>query len=170
MAGDLGRIERELACVLTDEEVQSRARLLAETVTTMDEVQAERTGRMKEFKDRLTGLNEQQRKLSRVICDRSERRMVLCAVRFHLPVEGLKRVVRMDTGEVVGEEPMSESERQLHLFAAQQDFATYMESQGIAPVAPADPVAGEVVPLAACKGCGATAPELHAADCPEAGL
>jgi hypothetical protein len=41
---DHGRTERELVCVLTDEEVQSRARMLAETVTVIDEVQTASQG------------------------------------------------------------------------------------------------------------------------------
>jgi hypothetical protein len=103
MAIKEGRIELELPCALTDEEVQSRSRMLGETVWEIDETNTARSAAMKEFKERLVGLNEQQRKLSRMIRNRVEARMVRCAVQFHTPAEGLKRVIRMDTGEMVSE-------------------------------------------------------------------
>jgi hypothetical protein len=37
----------------------------------------------------------------------------------------------MDTGEVVTEEPMTDQEKQLNLFAAQQEFAKFMQDQGV---------------------------------------
>lgn len=134
MALQQGRTELELPCTLTDEEVQSRGRMLGETIWAIDDTQAARTAAMKEFKERLVGLNEQQRKLARVIRNRVENRMVQCAVQFHAPLEGVKRIVRMDTGEVVREEPMTDSEKQLNLFAAQGDFESFMKDQGIEPL------------------------------------
>jgi hypothetical protein len=132
------RIELELPCMLTDEEVQSRGRMLGETVSIIDDTQTARTAKMKEFKEQLVGLNEAQRKLARVIRHRVENRMVCCAVLFHVPGEGMKRIVRTDTGEVVREEEMTESERQLNLFAAQHEFQAFMESQDIEQPPPAD--------------------------------
>lgn len=123
--------ELELPCALTDEEVYSRSRMLGETVSLIDDTQAARTAAMKEFKERLVGLNETQRKLARIIRDRVESRMVRCVVRFHSPGEGMKRTVRTDTGEMVREEAMTESEKQLNLFAGQRAFDEYMESQGV---------------------------------------
>ncbi|MDR3799709.1 MAG: hypothetical protein P4K93_16265, partial [Terracidiphilus sp.] len=126
-----GRIEIELPCALTDEEIQSRGRMLGETIWAIDDTNAARTASMKEFKERLVGLNEQQRKLAIIIGNRVEKRMVRCAVQFHTPCEGMKRVVRLDTGEMVREEPMTDSEKQLNLFAAQQEFEHYMNAQGV---------------------------------------
>lgn len=126
-----GRIELELPCSLTDEEIQSRGRMLGETIWTIDDTNAARTASMKEFKEKLVGLNEQQRKLARIISNRVETRMVRCAIQFHAPCEGMKRVVRMDTGEMVREEPMTDSEKQLNLFAARQEFEHFMKGQGL---------------------------------------
>ena len=42
-----GRTELELPCTLTDEEVQSRGRMLCETIWVIDEVQKARTEAMK---------------------------------------------------------------------------------------------------------------------------
>jgi hypothetical protein len=129
------RIELELPCELTDEELHSRARMISETIGQIDDVQAARTEQMKKFKEHLTGLVEMQRKLARIIKTGIEPRMVYCAVLFHTPCEGHKRIIRTDTGEPVREEPMTDQEKQLNLFAAQSDFAKFMEGQGIDPPA-----------------------------------
>jgi hypothetical protein len=131
MAIQEGRIELELFCTLIDDEVRSRGLMLGETIWAIDDTNSARTAAMKEFKERLVGLNEQQRKLARIIRERAEQRMVSCAVQFHTPCEGIKRIVRIDTGEMVREEPMTNSEKQLNLFAAQSDFERFMESQKI---------------------------------------
>jgi hypothetical protein len=131
------RIELALYCTLTDEEVQSRGLMLGETISAIDDTNGARTAAMKEFKDRLTGFVELQRKLARIIRERSEERMVTCWVIYHAPAEGMKRIVRSDTGEVVREEEMTSSEKQLNLFASQQDFQQFMDCQGI-PEPPED--------------------------------
>lgn len=109
-------IEKDLPCELTDAEVQSRGRMLSETIWAIDATNAARSETMKEFKDRLTGLNETQRKLAQAIQSRVEKRIVQCAQKFHVPVEGRKRVTRLDTGEVVLESAMTDAEKQLNLF------------------------------------------------------
>ncbi len=133
MAIQAAFIEEELPCMLTDDELQSRGRMLCETIWQIDDTEAARTEAMKGFKQRLTGLNETQRKLAKVIRDRIETRMVRCVVRYHVPAEGAKRVMRTDTGEVVREEPMTDAEKQLNLFAAQAEFEQFMAREGIAP-------------------------------------
>jgi hypothetical protein len=137
-----GRVELELFCMLTDEEVQNRGLMLGETVSAIDDTNTARTAAMKEFKERLVGLTEQQRKLARIIRERAEQRMVTCAVRYHAPCEGIKRIVRLDTGELVREEPMTNSEKQLNLFAAQSDFDVFMKSQGLGNELPPNTVDG----------------------------
>ena len=125
------RIELALFCMLTDEEVQSRGLMLGETISAIDDTNTARSVAMKEYKERLTGYVELQRKLARIIRERSEERMVACWVIFHAPAEGMKRIIRSDTGEVVREEEMTSSEKQLNLFAGQQDFKEFMEGQGL---------------------------------------
>ena len=125
------RIELELFCQLSEEEMRSRALMLAETVHTIDEVQAARTETAKEFREKLTGLLETQRKLSQVLHDGAEKRQVFCRAFFHVPVPGTKRIVRLDTGEVVREEAMSAAELQLNIFAPQEEFEHFMRGEGV---------------------------------------
>jgi len=95
------KIEIELACSLSDDEVRSRGDYLVELIARMDET---------------------QRKVASAIRTRCEIRMVRCWVTYHEPCEGMKRVVRMDTGDVVSEEPMTDAEKQLNLFASIEDL------------------------------------------------
>ncbi len=136
------RIELELACTLGEDELQSRSLALVETVTAKDEVDAARKAVAKEFRDKLTGLDERQRLLSRVIRSGIEHRMVACLVKFHVPAEATKRIIRLDTGDVVREEAMTESECQLHMFASQGEFERFMGSQQTPEPGDAEPEAG----------------------------
>ena len=65
-----------------------------------------------------------------------------CVVQFHTPCEGIKRVVRMDTGEVVREEGMTNAEKQLNLWDSQLEFRRFMDTNGVcdAPEEPAPDV------------------------------
>lgn len=109
-------IERKLMCALTDAELVSRGRMMAELFATIDSVEAARSEAMKNFKARLTGLNEEQRKLGRALEEKQEERLLTCMVTFHSPEVGIKRIVRSDTGEVVEEVPMTDAEKQIPLF------------------------------------------------------
>lgn len=73
---------------------------------------------MKDFKDLLVGHEERQRELSRAIRTGQEERLVACIVNFHSPVEATKQIVRLDTGEIVGDEPMSAEECQTKIWQA----------------------------------------------------
>ena len=130
MSGILGKpVELKLPCTLTDRELQSRGLMLGASVIQKAEVEQQRREAAKEFRDRLTGIDELQRELTAVLTSGIEFRMVGCLVQFHTPAEATKRTVRCDTGEVVKEEPMTAGECQLHLWAAQQDFEKFMREQ-----------------------------------------
>lgn len=137
MINGLGkRIELQLPCTLTEHELSSRSMMLVESIGRVDEVNAARSEAMKSFKDTLTGLEERQRELAKAIRTGIEDRMVACLAQFHTPVEATKRILRLDTGEVVREEAMSSAECQLHMFDSKVEFEKYMSSQ-------ADPPPGE---------------------------
>jgi hypothetical protein len=123
------RTEMELPCALSDEEMHSRSMMLVETVNQKIDTSAARTVAMKEFKDRLTAIEERQRELSNILSTGIEKRMVQCVAEFHSPVEATKRITRLDTGEVVKEEAMSAAECQLHMFGSVAEFERYMREQ-----------------------------------------
>ena len=110
------RIERKLVCELSEGELQLRSASLADTVTTIDQTKTARKQKAKEFGDLLAGLEDRQRELSRAIRTGTEERLVACVVNFHTPIEATKTIVRLDTGEIVSEEPMSSEECQTKIW------------------------------------------------------
>lgn len=165
MATQGKRVELELYCALTEEELRSRALMLVEAVTAIDDTEAARTAATKEFRERITGLVETQRKLSKILRDQAERRMVQCAVLFHVPQEGTKRVVRLDTGEIAREEAMSAADLQLNIWNSPNDFIDFMRGQGVeetaADLAKAEPEAEpaqEALPLESDDGIDPSSP------------
>lgn len=115
------QIEIHLACELSEEEIQLRAQELGVSVVDLDAVNDEKATVMKRFKERLEVIQHRMRRLSKVVQEKREYRMVPCVVAFHTPAQGIKRTVRQDTGEIVREEPMTEGERQDNLFQQQKD-------------------------------------------------
>lgn len=106
----------DLMCDLGNDEVNDRAQQLSSTISRNDEVDAEKRASAKHYAEQLNALGGQIRKLSGVIRQRAESRPVACAVLFHSPSTGTKRIVRKDTGEVVRDEAMSQFEMQNNLF------------------------------------------------------
>jgi hypothetical protein len=106
----------DLMCELGQEELNERAQQLSSTVVRFDEVELEKKNSNKQYADRLNELGGAIRKLSGIVRQRAESRPVKCAVLFHSPTVGTKRIVRKDTGEIVREEPMSAVECQNNLF------------------------------------------------------
>jgi hypothetical protein len=106
----------DLICELNDLELQDRALQMSSVVIRTDEVEAQKKDAMKGFTEELGSLRGEMRRLSGVIRNRCERRAVMCAVMFHKPVQGTKRIVRRDTGDIVRDEPMTAFEMQDNLF------------------------------------------------------
>ena len=109
-------VVRDLMCDLSDEELFDRAQQLSSTLQRYDEVELEKKNSNKRYSDMLGELGGEARKLSVIIRRRCESRPVCCAVMFHAPVKGSKRIVRTDTGEIVSDEPMTAAELQNNLF------------------------------------------------------
>ena len=140
------QIELELLCELTDEEVQMRGLQLASAFVERDKVDAAKRDAARSFGKQLEGIDERMRRLSDAIAERREYRFVRCAVIFHSPANGTKRIVRADTGEIVREEPMTMAECQQFLFTDAQVDA---ESDAAAVTEIAEVLDGSVLDQAA---------------------
>jgi hypothetical protein len=121
---------------------------------TIDETNAARSKSSKEFKDLLAGLEERRRELSLAIRTGFEERLVPCVVRFHHPVEATKTIIRLDTGELVEECPMTVEECQTRMFA---------ETPAAAPEVIENPTSAELEEFAT-DGTDAIAGDAEAAD------
>jgi hypothetical protein len=111
-----------LFCEFTDAELEQKGQELSTTMLKYDEVEAAKKVATAEFTDEMKGLRGSMRGLSQAIRKRGEVRPVDCKVVFHVPEIGIKRTVRLDTGEVVREEAMSTDERQENLFGEVSDL------------------------------------------------
>ena len=109
-------VELELPCDLTEDEMRCKVQQVAAALAETDTVESAKADADKEFKRQLQELNERMRRLGKHVREKSEIRMVICTVEFNVPQIGVKRVTRKDTGELVREVPMTDEERQLHIF------------------------------------------------------
>lgn len=111
------RVERELRCVLTDEEVAHRADECAQKIAEIDAVESAKKSAMSEYKHELEALHGDVRTLSREVRERATTRTVECEV--WIRPDGVE-TVRTDTGEVIGRRPLDPSEKQGSLFSLPQ--------------------------------------------------
>ncbi len=114
---------------------RSGAQQLGLTTLRIDEVEAAKASANKEWKEELSGLREDTRKLSRALQSRKELRAVVCLVQYHSPVQATKRLIRKDTGEHFRDEPMDGQECQANLFEPDlQDLADRVKQHGLEEV------------------------------------
>ena len=110
------RINVSLQCEYTPEELNEKRDELSATVIEANLVEGKKSDAAKAFKEELDALYSRTGILARQIKIRGEFRGVECAVEMNKPVTGVKRIVRLDTGELVKDEPMTYDERQDNLF------------------------------------------------------
>lgn len=110
------KISEQLFCVFTQEEIETKGQELSTSMIAYDEVESAKKEATKEYTDQLKALRGTMRGLSRAIRKKGETRPVECIVHFHIPDIGRKRIVRIDTGELVREEAMTPEECQENLF------------------------------------------------------
>lgn len=100
----------------TEDEVKEKAKTLALAVQRQTQAQEEQKAAQSQFKERIESCTSQIGKLSREINMGWEMRTIPCFVLFHNPKQGMKQIVRTDTGELVREIAMTTSEMQEKLF------------------------------------------------------
>jgi hypothetical protein len=115
-------IQQELECTLNEAELNERGQRMSSAMLKYDEVEAAKKEAVKDYSEEMKALRGQMRELPRVIRRRSEIRTVTCGVQFHMPEVGMKRVIRLDTGEIVRDEVMTVDERQNNLFEDIQEL------------------------------------------------
>lgn len=112
----------DLVCELGDDELRVRGTSMSAAMLRYDEVELAKKEPSKDFAEEMKALRGQMRSLSKAIRSKSEVRPVQCGLQFHKPQVGMKRIVRMDTGEIVRDEVMSLDERQNNLFEDIQEL------------------------------------------------
>ena len=96
--------------------MQERYMSVSNAMLKYDEVKLARKESSKEQAEEMNALRGEIRPLSKAIRSKGEWRAVKHTIRFHKPTVGLKRIIRLDTGDIVRDEQMSCEECQDNLF------------------------------------------------------
>ena len=102
-----------LMCDLTQSERNEYGIKLATRLGDMEAIEAEKKKNADHFKDRIAGLQAACDELSRKVRDGKEWREVECEVLLGSPDREHKQTIRLDTGETIKTERMTESDLQM---------------------------------------------------------
>lgn len=108
------RIERELPCVLTEEELAETAKALALNVAEYNTVEDEKKSVMQQYTEQLKLLDTLQRRMAKIVETGVEDRPVMCQVDYHAPESGYKQIIRQDTFEIVETLPMNKYDEEAY--------------------------------------------------------
>ncbi len=106
------KLSMQLECAYGDDELAEKRDALADATIAVGEVEFRKSSAAKAFKEELDALYAKCGQLSRQIRARSEFRMTDCVIEMNKPNVGEKTTIRLDTGEMVKVEVMTDSERQ----------------------------------------------------------
>lgn len=101
-----------LACQYSDAELAEKRDALADVILAIDKVENRKSEAAKAFKEELDGMYAQSGRLAHQIRAREEQRMVDCICEMNKPNVGEKTTIRIDTGEMLKVEVMTDDERQ----------------------------------------------------------
>ena len=138
------KITLELRCEYSDDELAFKRDELSTVIVHQGAVETRKAEVNRGLKEELDGLYARASELAHQIKRRGENRPVECLVEFHKPNIGEKTIVRLDTGEQVRVEPMTEDERQeeieFDVSEAHDDIKSLIDSASDAPLpSPAPP-------------------------------
>ena len=134
------KINQELPVPYTEEELATMRDELARLVLGESEVRQRKKVAMDAFKEELEELISSRRDIAHRIRRKSEDREIECRVEFHSPTIGMKRLIRMDTGELLREEQMTDEELQEELFSP-DEFNKLFDGEDPPPTSPGEAAA-----------------------------
>ena len=130
----------ELRCEYSDDELAFKRDELSTVIVHQGAVETRKAEVNRGLKEELDGLYARASALAHQIKRRGENRPVECLVEFHKPNVGEKTIIRLDTGEQVRVEPMTEDERQeemeFDVSEAHDDIKSLIDSASDAPLPP----------------------------------
>lgn len=100
---------RELKCILSDEEINDRAKDMSQKNQERIDTEIEKKAVVKSFNQAIKNLQRIIDADARVINDGFEYREIECDIEMNTPVAGTKTITRNDTGKS-WEEPMTDEE------------------------------------------------------------
>src|ERR1700744_5446310 len=111
------RVSEFLRYDFTEDELREKSKNLALAVQNKTQAQEGQKAAASQFKELIENADAKIGKLSRDINMGWEMRTVDCAVLFHTPVQGTKRIMRLDTNKIVRDQAMLAAEMQENLFS-----------------------------------------------------
>ena len=105
-------VTQALMCRLTEAELEEESRKLTDFLLEKATLEVEKSASNKHYADRIKAVDVRIEKQIPVVRDREIEREVECRVEYNVPEVGLKRITRLDTGEVVETREMTENEKQ----------------------------------------------------------
>jgi hypothetical protein len=106
------KLSLTLPCQYTDAELADKRDALADITIAIDTVENRKSDAAKAFKEELDGMYANCGKLAHQIRAREEHRLIDCIVEMNKPQVGEKTTIRLDTGEMLKVEVMTDAERQ----------------------------------------------------------
>ena len=103
--------EELLECILTDKELMIKADELARLNQEKTRLDNEKKATVSEFAAKINTCDAGISRLSLAISTKRESRTVDCEIRYNDPNEGIKTIVRLDTGDNVRQLVMTENEK-----------------------------------------------------------
>jgi hypothetical protein len=96
---------------LTDEEKIEIGQNLTEKLLRLRELEDQRKEEMQKFKMQIMGEAAEVQHLTDMLHNGTEERPVKCEVVYHMPVMGMKTIMRLDTNEPFDEKDMSAADK-----------------------------------------------------------
>lgn len=116
------RIERDLPCILTEDELAETARALALNVAEYNTLEEEKKAVMQQYTERLKLIDTLQRRMAKIVETGKEERPVMCQVDYHAPEWGYKQIIRQDTFEIIETQPMNKYDEEAYAAEIQPEL------------------------------------------------
>lgn len=115
--------EMELACRLTDAEMEEETKKLTELIIQKGMAEAEKKSVTASYNERIKDLKKEIDEQVPIVADRQKTRKVSVMIKFNVPATGKKTIIRMDTMEIVEVLEMTVSEKNDIFYNAGADGA-----------------------------------------------
>jgi len=104
--------QRNLRYNFPQDEINELSQQLAERVGEHDKVEADKKSAASQFKSQIDQICAEMRTLGAKVTNKYEFRDIECEIHYHEPKQGMKRLIRMDTLEVIENGAMTDAECQ----------------------------------------------------------
>lgn len=104
--------KRHLMCRLTEQELEEQGKALTDLLQEKAELEISKSASARHYSYRIKSIDVEIEKQIPIVRDREIERDVEIRIEYHTPEPGKKREVRLDTGEVIFEGQMTDSECQ----------------------------------------------------------